>query len=114
MKIILVSLILLSTNAYGQSGRKQEKTIERLEQQIAEQEAILKTQNEQITQLAELLSQVQTNSQANIELIEKLRKENETLREIMRGYILQIDQLNTTNMELENDLDKCKGEQIGK
>lgn len=36
----------------------------------------------------------------------QLKKENETLRKIMRGYVVHIDSLNTLNIKLTSDLDK--------
>ena len=36
----------------------------------------------------------------------QLRKENETLRGIMKGYVVQIDSLNTLNLKLTSDLDQ--------
>jgi hypothetical protein len=36
----------------------------------------------------------------------QLRKENETLRGIMKSYVIQIDSLNTLNLKLTSDLDQ--------
>jgi len=38
----------------------------------------------------------------------KAKQEIETMKRIMRGYIVQIDSLNTLNLELTNDLDLTK------
>jgi len=35
-----------------------------------------------------------------------MRKENETLRKIMKGYVVQIDSLNTLNLQLTSTLDE--------
>jgi hypothetical protein len=40
----------------------------------------------------------------------KMKKENETLRNIMKGYVRQIDSLNTLNLKLTSDLDKTSAE----
>lgn len=66
----------------------------------------LNIQKEKIqTLLSELKSAKRKNSLSASE-IAKLRRENETLRNIMIGYVKQIDQLNTLNLQLESDLDK--------
>jgi len=39
-------------------------------------------------------------------LIAKLKRENETLRQIMISYVKQIDQLNTMNLKLTSELDE--------
>src|SRR5690606_4170571 len=38
----------------------------------------------------------------------KMKRENETLREIMKSYIYQIDSLNTLNLQLSSDLDQTR------
>lgn len=82
MKYLLLSCALLCTGvSFSQSKKKQ---IELLENQI---DSITKVNLEIQTQ--------------NAEAIELLRKENEVLREIMKGYVVLIDQLNTKNLELE-------------
>lgn len=60
--------------------------------------------NAQKAKIEELLSQVEKGKMTAYQLYE-LRKENETLRKIMKGYVLQIDSLNTLNLKLESDLD---------
>jgi len=62
--------------------------------------------NQQKAHIAELLQKL--NSQKPLtpkELIE-LKKENEVLRSIMRGYVMQIDSLNTLNIKLSSNLDE--------
>lgn len=82
MKYLLLSCALLCAGvSFSQSKKKQ---IELLENQI---DSITKVNLEIQTQ--------------NVEAIELLRKENEVLREIMKGYVVLIDQLNTKNLELE-------------
>lgn len=62
--------------------------------------------NKQKEHISELLQKL--NSQKPLtpkELIE-LKKENEVLRAIMRGYVVQIDSLNTLNIKLSSSLDE--------
>lgn len=65
-------------------------------------------QNEEIAEqqarIEELLAEVEKGKMTAYQLFE-LRKENETLRKIMKGYVVQIDSLNTLNLKLESDLD---------
>lgn len=60
--------------------------------------------NAQKVRIEKLLSEVEKGKMTAYQLYE-LRKENETLRKIMKGYIVQIDSLNTLNLKLESDLD---------
>lgn len=59
------------------------------------------------TEATVLLQEAKKAGQANAELIKKLQTENEKLREIMRGYIQQIDTLNEMNQQLTQELEKC-------
>ncbi len=51
-----------------------------------------------------LIDELNNNKRLTASQILKLRKENETLRNIMRGYVVQIDSLNTLNLKLTSDL----------
>ncbi len=56
-----------------------------------------------------LLNQINTlKSQGNLTYSKllKMEKENETLREIMKSYIKEIDQLNQLNKKIQTDLDE--------
>jgi DNA repair ATPase RecN len=56
-----------------------------------------------------LLNQINTlKSQGNLTYSKllKMERENETLREIMKGYIKEIDQLNQLNKQIQTDLDE--------
>ncbi len=63
--------------------------------------------NAQKAKIQELMQQVETGKMTARQLF-LLRKENETLRDIMKGYIIQIDSLNTLNLKLTSDLDSTK------
>ncbi|MCO5260402.1 MAG: hypothetical protein M9916_09685 [Crocinitomicaceae bacterium] len=72
------------------------------EQQAAEIE-------EQRSQIKDLLDKVEKGKWTASELA-KMRRENETLRSIMKGYVYQIDSLNTLNLKLTSDLDQTRTE----
>lgn len=51
------------------------------------------------------MSELESNKKMNYYTISKLKRENDELRNIMRGYVYEIDSLNTLNLSLRNDLD---------
>lgn len=75
-----------------------------------EDQAAMKEQQDKILGLKSELEAAKKSGKVNASLITKLRRENETLREIMRGYVKQIDELNTINLQLESDLDETTNE----
>jgi hypothetical protein len=64
----------------------------------------------QKTKIQKLLDEINNGKRKSAQDIAKLRRENETLRQIMIGYVKQIDELNTLNLQLESDLDKTSNE----
>jgi hypothetical protein len=66
----------------------------------------LNAQKEKIQGLMTELETAKKNGRVNASLIAKLKRENETLRQIMIGYVKQIDQLNTMNLKLTSELDE--------
>jgi myosin heavy subunit len=64
---------------------------------------------EQESQIKALLDKVEKGKWTAAELA-KMKRENETLRVIMKGYAKQIDSLNTLNLKLTSDLDKTRFE----
>ncbi len=64
---------------------------------------------EQKAKIQELLDKVERGKLTAYEL-SKMRKENETLRGIMKSYVRQIDSLNTLNLKLTSDLDRTSNE----
>jgi type II secretory pathway pseudopilin PulG len=72
--------------------------------QNSEQAAEIEAQKAQIK---ELLEKVEKGKWTASELA-KMRRENETLRGIMKGYVHQIDSLNTLNLRLTSDLDETR------
>lgn len=59
---------------------------------------------EQKQKIKGLLSQLESGKKLTARQLYTLRKENETLRNIMKGYVKQIDSLNTMNVKLSSDL----------
>jgi len=68
----------------------------------AQNDSIAK-QKERIQQL---MSELDSNKKMSYYTINKLKRENNELRDIMKGYVYEIDSLNTLNLSLRNDLDK--------
>ena len=62
--------------------------------------------NKQKAQISQLLNQLNTNKKLSARELFNLKKENEVLRSIMRGYVKQIDSLNTLNVKLNSVLDE--------
>lgn len=65
--------------------------------------------NEQKQRIEQLLQQVESGKMSAHQLY-LARKEIETMKKIMRGYIMQIDSLNTLNLQLTNDLDETSNQ----
>ena len=61
-------------------------------------------QREKINNLMQEVDKLDKKSKRDWRKIYKLKKEAETLRNIMKGYIHTIDSLNTLNINLSNDL----------
>ena len=61
--------------------------------------------NIQKERIQELLAQIESGKKMTAQQLYQLRKENETLRTIMKGYVMQIDSLNTLNLKLTSVLD---------
>ena len=64
----------------------------------------INTQSEKINNLMQEVDKLDKKSKRDWRKIYKLKKEAETLRNIMKGYIHTIDSLNTLNINLSNDL----------
>jgi len=88
-------------------------TYDALEKKSREQGSLNEEQaaeiEQQRTQIQELLKKVEQGKWTAAELA-KMRRENETLRSIMKGYVHQIDSLNTLNLRLSSDLDITRTE----
>jgi chromosome segregation ATPase len=62
--------------------------------------------NAQKAKIQDLIDQLDQNKKMTASQLYKMRKENETLRTIMKGYVRQIDSLNTMNLKLTSVLDE--------
>ncbi len=62
--------------------------------------------NAQKEKIQGLLNDLNANKRFTASQLFQLKKENETLRNIMKGYVKQIDALNTLNIELTSKLDE--------
>ena len=61
--------------------------------------------NKQKTEIQMLLGKLEANKKLSASQLYRFKKENETLRGIMRSYVMQIDSLNTLNYGLNKDLE---------
>lgn len=68
--------------------------------------------NSQKEKITELMNQVENGKMTAHQLF-LAKKEIETMRKIMRGYIYQIDSLNTLNLTLRSDLETTQTELSG-
>ncbi len=87
--------------SFGQSNHT-------IKQQLKECRDSLEVEKQIILDFAELLESAELNRQNSSELLQKLNKENEILRRIMRDYVKQIDEMNMKNLSLQTELDKCR------
>lgn len=62
--------------------------------------------NLQKEKIQSLINQMNRSKKMSASQLFQLRKENETLRSIMKSYVMQIDSLNTLNLKLTSDLDQ--------
>lgn len=66
----------------------------------------LNAQKDKIMSLMGELEAAQRSGRMTASQLFQMRKENETLRGIMKSYVVQIDSLNTLNLKLTSDLDQ--------
>lgn len=72
-------------------------------------QSIQKELEEKRTQIAELLEQAEKHKD-DAYIISRLRKETETLRKIMKHFVVQIDSLNTLNKTIIAEKDKVSAD----
>lgn len=90
--LLLGGLLLIAVNSLSQSKKKQIEILQHRLDSVTKANLVLEeTLDEQVSTMSKSL--------------DKLTKENEVLRSIMKGYIYDIDALNTKvmSLELEND-----------
>ena len=125
--VVLILLVILLAIAVGVLGYKYYTETQRLKETTAEQEILqdvksdlekqlrdmvveydsLKTENDSINTLLvgeqEKIKKLLRYQAGDAEKIKKYREELETLRKVMRSYIVQIDSLNTRNRYLTEE-----------
>lgn len=76
---------------------------------------IKQLENEKL-KVQRLLEELRTTKASNAQRIEELKKELNTLRSVMKGYLIQIDSLNTLNKKLvkENKIVNSKYQEAAK
>ncbi|MES2799054.1 MAG: hypothetical protein V4638_03495 [Bacteroidota bacterium] len=80
------------------------------DQLIAKDQSKADSLNMQKARIQQLVDDLNQNKRWSASELYKMRKENETLRTIMKGYVYQIDSLNTLNIKLTSDLDQTTNE----
>ncbi len=90
------------SNDLKQDFKRMLETYDALIEKDASKADSLNIQKEKIQSL---IDQMNRNKKLSAREIFNLRKENETLRNIMKGYVKQIDSLNTLNLKLTSDLE---------
>ncbi|NOZ47153.1 MAG: hypothetical protein GXO79_10285 [Chlorobi bacterium] len=124
--ILAVLFLLLSVIAimYFKQRKETDRIIAQMAQTTREKENLsveldnllheydgLKTDNDSLNsqmlieqdKIKQMLVEVRRVKATNVSLIAKYKKELGTLRQIMRGYIVQIDSLNTLNIKLMDE-----------
>jgi hypothetical protein len=91
------------TNDLKQDFKNMLKTYDALIEKDNKKADSLIVQKEKIQNL---INQLNKNKKLSASELFQMRKENETLRGIMKGYVKQIDSLNTLNVKLSSDLDE--------
>ncbi|XOV69008.1 MAG: hypothetical protein ACFHU9_07435 [Fluviicola sp.] len=71
-----------------------------------EQIAAIEQQEAKIKALMAENEEMKSRDKLNVAFMSKLRRENDELRRIMKGYVYEIDSLNTLALNLRNDLDE--------
>jgi hypothetical protein len=73
---------------------------------IAKDKSKADSLNIQKAKIQSLIDELDRNKKMTASQLFRMRKENETLRNIMKSYVRQIDSLNTLNLKLTSDLDQ--------
>lgn len=82
------------------------KTYDELIKKDASKADSLNMQKDKIIGLMKDLENSKRNGRLNARKIAQMTRENNTLRSIMKSYVVQIDSLNTLNKKLGSDLDE--------
>ncbi|MBN2519820.1 MAG: hypothetical protein JXB17_04885 [Bacteroidales bacterium] len=116
--IFLVIILIISAGVLGYLYYDQTRTNEKVEnekeqlikefEELSSDYEMLKTENDSINlklaqrqvEIQKLINEITKIKTTNAEIIRQYKKELGTLRDIMKSYIVQIDSLNTKNIEL--------------
>ena len=79
--------------------RRMMDTYDQLIIQDASKADSLNAQNEMLQAQLDKIEKLQRSNNFSVSQMMKVREENETLRGIMRGYVVEIDSLNTLNLQ---------------
>lgn len=96
-----------ATNDLKQDFQNMLSTYDKLIEKDASKSDSLQAQKDSINIL---LAELKDNRNRSYYEINKLKKRNERLREIMNRYLITIDSLNTLNIDLTSKLDKTSSE----
>lgn len=83
-------------------------TYDALMEKDSRQADSLMAQKEQIQAMLDDMDQLKRTNRLSASKLVAMQKENETMRRIMKGYVVQIDSLNTLNLQLSTDLQTTK------
>ena len=106
----LVSLVDIdgSTGNLEKDLKQMLKQYDVLIEKDASKSDSLGMQKDRIMSLMNQISNLKKQKKITAKDLIEMKKENETLRGIMRGYIKEIDKLNTLNSELRSDLNRTE------
>ncbi len=71
-----------------------------------EQNKAIAEQKQRISDLIAQMDDMESKNKLNASYISKLKRENDELRSIMKGYVYEIDSLHTLTLTLRDDLDQ--------
>ena len=133
--VFLLIILIISAGVLGYLYFDQVKQNEKVElekeqlinefEELSKEYELLKTENDTINseleqrqvEIERLIAEITQIKTTNAQIIRQYKKELGTLREIMKSYIVQIDSLNTKNVQLmaenvevKQEIEKIKGE----
>lgn len=77
-----------------------------MENGTPEQNKAIAEQKQRISELLTQMDDMESKNKLNASYISKLKRENTELRNIMKGYVYEIDSLQTLTLALRDDLDQ--------
>lgn len=83
-----------------------QKMLDTYDQLIEKDASLTDSLNQQKNRIQELMAELSDTKKRSFRQINNLKKENSTLRSIMKEYLYRIDSLNTLNINLTSKLDE--------